>query len=417
MKFTPKLKILKYYGSRRGNLRDKRDNFLIAHQIILTSYGVIRNDLDFLKNIRFNGIIIDESTNIKNYNSKRAKSLYQLKGSFRIALSGTPIENRLDELWSLFNFLNPGLLGSLSEFRKTFVNPIENHQNAEKIKKLKTIIDPFIMRRLKTDKDVIQDLPEKNEITIYINLSDSQITLYKKLVDGILKDIRENYNNARGRNGLVLKLLTKLKQLCNHPLQYLKVNLAKYDFNKNLKDFLLQSPKIARIFDIVENILENEQKVLIFSQYKTMGDILLKAFEAKFGEIISFFHGSLSSNQRDRIVKDFQSSKKTGSKILIISLKAGGFGLNLTQGTTVIHVDRWWNPSTESQATDRAYRIGQDQNVNVYKFVATGTIEEKIDRLLVKKRVLSSQIITPTYSIISKLPINEIEELFSFFPG
>jgi SNF2 family DNA or RNA helicase len=148
-----------------------------------------------------------------------------------------------------------------------------------------------------------------------------------------------------------------------------------------------------------------------------MGDILLKAFEAKFGEIISFFHGSLSPNQRDRIVKDFQSSKKTGSKILIVSLKAGGFGLNLTKGTTVIHVDRWWNPSTESQATDRAYRIGQDQNVNVYKFVATGTIEEKIDKLLVEKRLLSSQIITPTYSIISKLPIDEIEELFSFFPG
>ena len=416
MRFSPKLKVLKYYGPKRGNLRDKRDDFLIAHQIIITSYGVIRNDIDFLKDIKFNGIIIDESTNIKNSNSKRAKSIYQLKGVFRIALSGTPIENRLDELWSLFNFLNPGLLGSLSEFRKTFVNPIENYQNAEKIKKLKTIIDPFILRRLKTDKNVIKDLPEKNEITIYINLSDSQISLYTKIVDKTIKDIRENYNRVKKRNGLVLKLLTKLKQLCNHPLQYLKVELAKYDFNKNLKDFLVQSPKIARIFDIVENILENEQKVLIFSQYKTMGDILLKAFNAKFGEIISFYHGSLSPNQRDKIVKDFQSSKEVSSKILIVSLKAGGFGLNLTQGTTVIHVDRWWNPSTESQATDRAYRIGQDQNVNVYKFVATGTIEEKIDKLLEEKRKLSRQIITPTYSIISRLPIDEIEELFSFMP-
>jgi SNF2 family DNA or RNA helicase len=416
-RFSPKLKILKYYGSKRKKFREKKGNFLIAHQVILTSYGVIRNDIDFLKDIKFNGIIIDESTNIKNYKSKRAKSIYRLKGGFRIALSGTPIENRLDELWSLFNFLNPGLLGSLSDFRKIFVNPIEDHQDAEKISKLKTIIDPFILRRLKTDKKVITDLPEKNEIMIYINLSDSQISFYKKIVDDVIKDIRENYNSLKTRNGLILKLLTKLKQICNHPLQYLKVDLTKYDFNKNLKDFLLQSPKIARIFDIVENILENEQKVLIFSQYKTMGDILLKAFEAKFGKIISFFHGSLSPNQRDRIVKDFQSSKKTGSKILIVSLKAGGFGLNLTQGTTVIHVDRWWNPSTESQATDRAYRIGQDQNVNVYKFVAAGTIEEKIDKLLIEKRMLSSQIITPTYSIISKLPLDEIEELFSFFPG
>ncbi|MHA2051344.1 MAG: DEAD/DEAH box helicase [Promethearchaeota archaeon] len=413
-KFTPKLKILKYYGPKRSNLRKKKENFLVDHQIILTSYGVIRNDIDFLKTIKFSGIIIDESTNIKNSNSKRAKSIFHLIGSFKIALSGTPIENRLDELWSLFNFLNPGLLGSLSEFRKTFVNQIENYQNAEQIKKLKSIIDPFILRRLKTDKKVIKDLPEKNEIMIYINLSESQTILYKKIVDEIIKDIRENYYNVKTRNGLVLKLLTKLKQLCNHPMQYFKVKPDKYDFDKNLKDFLVQSPKIARVFDIVENILENNQKVLIFSQYKTLGDILLKAFTTKFGEIVSFFHGSLSPNQRDSIVKDFQSSKGAGSKILIISLKAGGFGLNLTRGTTVIHVDRWWNPSVESQATDRAYRIGQHQNVNVYKFVATGTIEEKIDKLLEEKRALSRQIITPTYSIISKLPVDEIEELFSF---
>jgi len=414
MKFSPKFKVLKYYGSKRKKLRDKRDKFLIAHQIILTSYGVIRNDIDFLKDIKFNGIIIDESTNIKNSNSKRAKSIYQLVGVYKIALSGTPIENRLDELWSLFNFLNPGLLGSLREFRKTFVNQIENYQNAEKIKKLKAIIDPFILRRLKADKDVIKDLPEKNEITIYINLSDSQISLYKKVVDEVIKEMKQNYNSIKVRNGLVLKLLTKLKQLCNHPLQYLKVEPAKYDFKKKLKVFLEQSPKIARIFDIVEKVLENDQKVIVFSQYKTLGDILLKAFNAKFGEIISFYHGSLSPNQRDRIVKDFQSKKETSSRILIASLKAGGFGLNLTQGTTVIHVDRWWNPSTESQATDRAYRIGQDQNVNVYKFVATGTIEEKIDKLLEEKRKLSSQIITPTSSIVSKLPLDEIEELFSF---
>ncbi len=412
-KFSPKFKVLKYYGSRRGNLRDKRDTFLIAHQIILTSYGVVRNDIDFLKDIEFNGIIIDESTNIKNYNSKRAKSIYLLKGGFKIALSGTPIENHLEELWSLFNFLNPGLLASLNEFRKTFVNPIQNYRNAEKIKKLKIIIDPFILRRLKTDKKVIKDLPEKNEIMIYINLSDSQISLYKKIVDEILKDIRENYNSARKRNGLVLKLITKLKQLCNHPLQYLKIEPSKYNFNENLNDFLVQSPKIARIFDIIENILENDQKVLIFSQYKTLGDILLMALTTKFGKIVSFYHGSLNPKQRDMIVKDFQSRKEGNSKILIASIKAGGFGLNLTQGTTVIHVDRWWNPSTESQATDRAYRIGQDKNVNVFKFIAIGTIEEKIDALLEEKRKLSRQIITPTSSIISKLPIEEIEDLFS----
>ncbi|MHA2186524.1 MAG: DEAD/DEAH box helicase, partial [Promethearchaeota archaeon] len=378
-KFSPKLKVLKYYGSKRNNLRNNKEDFLIAHQIVLTSYGVIRNDIDFLKNIKFNGIIIDESTNIKNSTSKRAKSIYQLNGYFKIALSGTPIENRLDELWSLFNFLNPGLLGSLNEFRKTFVNPIENYQNTEKIEVLKTIIDPFILRRIKTDKKVIKDLPEKNEILIYINLSDSQSILYKEIVDDVIRDLRENYNNAKKRNGLILKLLTKLKQICNHPIQYLKIDPIKYDFDKNFKVFLTQSPKIARVFDIVENILENKQKVLIFSQYKTMGDILQKAFIAKFGEIVSFFHGSLTPSQRDKIVKDFQRSKGSGSKILIVSLKAGGFGLNLTQGTTVVHVDRWWNPSVESQATDRAYRIGQDQNVNVFKFVATGTIEEKID--------------------------------------
>ncbi|MHA1886184.1 MAG: DEAD/DEAH box helicase, partial [Promethearchaeota archaeon] len=266
-KFSPKLKVLKYYGSKRNNLRNNKEDFLIAHQIVLTSYGVIRNDIDFLKNIKFNGIIIDESTNIKNSTSKRAKSIYQLNGYFKIALSGTPIENRLDELWSLFNFLNPGLLGSLNEFRKTFVNPIENYQNTEKIEVLKTIIDPFILRRIKTDKKVIKDLPEKNEILIYINLSDSQSILYKEIVDDVIRDLRENYNNAKKRNGLILKLLTKLKQICNHPIQYLKIDPIKYDFDKNFKVFLTQSPKIARVFDIVENILENKQKVLIFSQY------------------------------------------------------------------------------------------------------------------------------------------------------
>ena len=414
MKFSPKLKVLKYYGHNRVNLRDTRENFLIPHQIILTSYGVIRNDIDFLKGIKFNGIIIDESTNIKNSNSKIAKAFYQLKGVFRIALSGTPIENRLEELWSLFNFLNPGLLGSLRDFRKTFVTPIEKYKNVEKIKKLKNIIDPFILRRLKTDKDLIKDLPEKNEIKIYIHLSDTQITLYKEILDEIIKDIRDNYNNVKIRNGLVLKLLTKLKQLCNHPLHYLKIDPTKYNFRKNFEDFLIQSPKIARIFDIVDNILKNDQKVIIFSQYKTLGDILLQAFNTIYGEIISFYHGSLRTNQREKIVKDFQSRKKGRARILIASLKAGGFGLNLTQGTTVIHVDRWWNPSMEAQATDRAYRIGQDQNVNVYKFVATGTIEEKIDKLLEEKRELSNQIITPTASIVSKLPINEIEDLFSF---
>ena len=270
------------------------------------------------------------------------------------------------------------------------------------------------MRRLKTDKDLIKDLPEKNEIKIYIHLSDTQITLYKEILDEIIKDIRDNYNSVKIRNGLVLKLLTKLKQLCNHPLHYLKIDPTKYNFRKNFEDFLIQSPKIARIFDIVDNILKNDQKVIIFSQYKTLGDILLQAFNTIYGEIISFYHGSLRTNQREKIVKDFQSRKKGRARILIASLKAGGFGLNLTQGTTVIHVDRWWNPSMEAQATDRAYRIGQDQNVNVYKFVATGTIEEKIDKLLEEKRELSNQIITPTASIVSKLPINEIEDLFSF---
>ncbi|MFW9821437.1 MAG: DEAD/DEAH box helicase [Candidatus Thorarchaeota archaeon] len=415
-KFAPKLKVLKYYRSDKEKSYNKKKDLFNSYHILLTSYGIVRNDIEFLKNVSFNGIIIDESTNIKNYNSKRARSIYQLNGDFRIALSGTPIENRLEELWSLFNFLNPGLLGSLKEFRRNFVYDIEIHQDPEKIDKLKTIIDPFILRRIKTDKQVIKDLPEKNEIMIYVSLSDSQINLYNKIVKDTINDIRENYDSLKKRNGLILKLLTKLKQLCNHPLQFLKIDPTNYNFNKDLKVFLRQSPKIERIFDIVEAILENKQKVLIFSQYKTLGDILVRALTTQFGEIVSFYHGSLTPNQRDNIVKDFQSTKGGRAKILIMSLKAGGFGLNLTKGTTVIHVDRWWNPSMESQATDRAYRIGQDQNVNVYKFVATGTIEEKIDNLLEEKKELSRQIITPTSSIISRLPIDEIEELFSLVP-
>ncbi|MFW9988137.1 MAG: DEAD/DEAH box helicase [Candidatus Odinarchaeota archaeon] len=392
-KFAPDLEVIFHHGPKRYTKASDLPEFLKSHRIFLTSYGTIRNDISFLESIQFNGVIIDESQNMKNYNSKQTQAIYKLKSQYRICLSGTPIENRLLELWSLFNFLNPGLLGSRTEFQQKYVLPIERFQNQEAIENLKLIIAPFIMRRVKSDKSIIQDLPEKNEIKIIIELTEDQINLYKNLTEEILEKIGDKSVDNRQKRGLILGLLVKLKQICNHPFQYLKKDIKSVKTDKEIKKIISQSNKLERLLEMTDEVISNGEKVLIFTQFTQMGSLLKKILEWKYTFKILYFHGGVPEKKRKEIVDDFQSEDIESPPILILSLKAGGTGLNLTQGTTVFHYDSPWNPATQDQATDRAYRIGQMYPVNVYKFITIGTIEEKIEILLEDKRDLANKVI------------------------
>ena len=411
-KFAPDLEIIFHHGVKRIKEVLKIPEFLKPHRIFLTSYGTIRNDIDFLETIDFSGIIIDESQNMKNYASKQTQAINKLKSQYRICLSGTPIENRLLELWSLFKFLNPGLLGSKTEFQNEYILPIERFQNQEVIDRLRVITAPFIMRRLKSDKSIIKDLPEKNEMKILIELSKTQVKLYQELVEKTLKEIENETSDKRKKQGLILGLLVKLKQICNHPYQYLKIDITSVDDEVKMKKIISQSQKLERLLEMTDEVISNGEKVLIFTQFTQMGNILLKILEFKYDFNILYFHGSIPEKKRREIVDEFQLEDMESPPILILSLKAGGTGLNLTQGTTVIHFDRWWNPAVENQATDRAYRIGQKSAVNVYKFITNGTIEEKIDLLLLEKLELADKIIQSTgESWISDLNDKKLREL------
>ncbi|MHA1283048.1 MAG: DEAD/DEAH box helicase [Promethearchaeota archaeon] len=408
-KFAPSLDIVLHHGPNRPKNANQIIEYLKPHKIILTSYGTIRKDIEFFETINFGGIIIDESQNIKNYNSQQTQAILKLQSNYRICLSGTPIENRLMELWTLFEFLNPGLLGTRTEFQRKYVIPIERFQDKDAIDKLKKIIAPFIMRRVKSDKKIINDLPEKNEIKVFIDLTDEQIKLYRAAIDNAFKELESPALNSQKKRGIVFKLLMSLKQICNHPAQYLKEKILK---DMSYHEIIKRSNKLKRLIEMTDEVIENGEKVLIFTQFKQMGDIILDVLSKKYGFKILYFHGSVPANKRKEIVDEFQSKESNSSPIMILSLKAGGTGLNLTRGTTVIHYDRWWNPAVENQATDRAFRIGQKQRVNVYKFVSIGTIEEKIDDLLENKKELADKIVVSTgESWISDLSENKLKEL------
>jgi SNF2 family DNA or RNA helicase len=412
-KFGPDLAVEMHHGPNR--IKDPKNigTYLQEYQIILTSYGTIRNDVDLLKTLPFSGVIVDESQNMKNYEAQQTQAIYQLQSQYRICLSGTPIENRLMELWTLFNFLNPGLLGSRKEFQEEFVIPIERFHNKEAIEKLKTIISPFILRRVKTDKSVISDLPEKNEMKIYVELSETQLKLYKELVNDILNKFESGESKEQGKSILILSMLTKLKQICNHPYQYLHKKLTYEILKENYDSFISQSPKLERLLDMLDEVIDKNEKAIIFTQFTQMGDILETILQYKYDFPILYFHGSVPAEKRKTIVESFQSDSIGSPPILILSLKAGGTGLNLTGANTVFHIDRWWNPAVERQATDRAYRIGQTEPVNVYKFITIDTIEEKIDKLIQEKKELADAVIASGESWISELSDEKIKDLIS----
>ncbi|BBE31022.1 helicase [Tepiditoga spiralis] len=388
-KFAPLLKYHIYYGGAR-ELKENVD-------VLITSYGLIRRDVENFKKINWSYIVIDEAQNIKNPNTKQTKSVKSLNGNKKIALTGTPIENKLLELWSIFDFLMPGYLGKNETFKNNVAKPIEKFNDISKMENLKKIITPFILRRLKTDKSIIKDLPEKIIFDQYVYLKPQQIALYKEtlnLVDEILK------SSGIEKKGMILKLITSLKQICNHPSQYLKSSEAESN----------DSGKTEKLISILNNILESNEKVLIFTQYKEMGIILEKLIKKELKTNSLFFYGSLSRKQRDQMVEDFQT--KHQFPIMIISLKAGGTGLNLTNASHVIHYDLWWNPAVENQATDRAYRIGQKKNVIVHRMITKNTFEEKINEILKSKNELSKNILNFSEKWITEFSDKELKEIF-----
>ena len=393
-RFAPSLRAFVYHGASRRRLEPR---FIAQTDILLTSYGIARMDTEKLRKIHWQAIVADEAQNIKNSETAQARSIKQLKGMVKIAMSGTPVENRLAEYWSIFDFSNTGYLGSLDFFNEHFGKPIELNKDRKQLEIFRKITRPFILRREKNDKSVIGDLPEKIENNQYCTLSPEQISLYKATVE---KNIaRLEYAGEPERQGLILKLLGALKQICNHPSLYLKKN----DLASSL------SGKTEMLFHLLDNIYESDEKALIFSQYSEMGSMLSEMIYKRYRKRSLFLHGGCSRRERNEMVENFQRRPETDT--FILSLKAGGTGLNLTAAAHVIHYDLWWNPAAEAQATDRAFRIGQHKNVMVYRFITKNTLEEKIDAMLRDKKELAGLAISQGESWTGNLSDGELKKL------
>ncbi|NCG18388.1 MAG: ATP-dependent helicase [Rhodobacterales bacterium] len=374
-RFGPSLRVRRYHGLDRslGDLGDC--------DVLLTTYGLMVREREVLAEIDFDVVCLDEAQGIKNSDSQRARSARSLQARYRVAMSGTPIENRLDELWSLLEFLMPGLLGGRAAFRRNVALPVERFGDTKVAEQLRQGVAPFLLRRLKTDSEIVGDLPAKIEQNEYVPLTKEQAVLYKTVMNDALTGLTGA--SEIERRGRVLAMLTALKQVCNHPVH----------FQKQPQGALAgRSGKLERFTDLLEDLFELGERALIFTQYREMGLLLQRQIQEVFAYEVPFLHGATPTRKRDEIVDNFQLSPNA-APALIVSLRAGGTGLNLTRATHVIHYDRWWNPAVEDQATDRAYRIGQDRNVQVHKLVCQGTLEERIDNLLEEKRALAESVV------------------------
>ncbi len=390
--FAPSLNVLTYHGFNR--------EFSLDCDVILTTYAILRIDLEKFEKTQWDLLIIDEAQNIKNPSTSQTQAIKAIKAGMKVAMTGTPVENRLSELWSIFDFINKGYLGSLTDFSKNYSIPIERFKELNRAQKLKKAISPFMLRRLKTDKTIISDLPEKVVLDDFCYLTKSQVALYERILKQSMEDITKS-ESKMNRRGAIFKLITNLKQVCNHPYHYLKHG----DMSANA------SGKTQKLIDILHNIVENDEKVLVFTQYKEMGTILENIIAQEFNQSPLFFHGSLNVKQREDIIHKFQED--LAEKIMILSLKAGGLGLNLTSASNVIHYDLWWNPAVEDQATDRTYRIGQDKNVMIHRFITLSTFEEKIDKIIKDKRELANAAVFEGERTITELSDDELYEIFS----
>jgi len=397
-RFATNLSCLVHHGEKRkqGKSFAKQAQ---KQDLIITSYVLAQRDAKTLQSLNWEGIILDEAQNIKNPKAKQSKAVRSLESNFRIALTGTPLENRLSELWSIIDFLNPGYLGSQQFFQRRFATPIEKYSDRDSLQTLRSLVQPFILRRMKTDQEIIQDLPQKQEMNIHCGLSSEQAELYQTIVDQAMKEIDE----AEGiqRHGKILTLLMQLKQLCNHPAL-----LQKEQGLLSPK----RSGKLLRLTAMLEELIAERDRALIFTQFAEWGKMLKAYLEKRFGYDVPLLYGATRKQQREEMVDRFQNDPDA-PPIFILSIKAGGTGLNLTRANHVFHVDRWWNPAVENQATDRTFRIGQKQNVQVHKFVCTGTLEERINDMIESKKQLAEQTVDAGEEWLTQLDTEQLRSL------
>lgn len=401
-RFSPSLPVVRHYGALRARSGEEFVD-LPPGAIVLTTYGLLRRDIASLAHVPWSVAALDEAQNIKNAASRTAQAARALKAEFRVALTGTPVENRLTELWSIFEYLNPRLLGPQAEFRREFAIPIERYGQADAAQRLKRIVQPFILRRLKSDPAIIQDLPPKQEMKVICSLTREQASLYQAALDEAMRRIETS--EGIERRGLVLALLTALKQICNHPAQYLGESGPLHG----------RSGKLQRCIEMLDEVVASGDRALVFTQYREMGDRLVAEIDRVFGVDAPFLHGGVPRAARDAMVQRFQEDPRSPG-IFVLSVKAGGTGLNLTAANHVFHFDRWWNPAVEDQATDRAYRIGQRRAVQVHKLLCAGTVEDKVDQLLERKRDLAARIVGAGEQWITELDDAALKDLFSLAP-
>ena len=399
-RFAPQLTTGVYHGTAR----DLKDDNCKNADIILSTYGVVRSDADILKKQKWQVLVIDEAQNIKNSDTAQSKAIHSIPANCHIAMSGTPVENRLSEFWSIIDFTNKGYLGSAKDFSDSYAKPIQKYGDSRVAERFRKVTAPFLMRRLKTDKSIISDLPDKIERNELASLTPEQAALYQETVNRCMAVIEgmegEDSQTLFKRQGLILQMMLALKQICNHPTQYLK---------DGRMDATL-SGKTEMLLDMLRSIIDADEKVLIFTQFREMGDLLRHFIRNTLDEEPMFYHGGCSLKQRQEMVDRFQNNRN--DRIFILSLKAAGTGLNLTAATHVIHYDLWWNPAVEAQATDRAYRIGQHKNVQVHRFITQNTFEERIDAMIQEKKHLADLTVSTGESWIGKLSNKELHEIF-----
>ena len=395
-RFAPSLRCVLHHGTQRCH----GDSFVRETQsadVVITSYHLLYRDYTDLRKVGWAGILLDEAQNIKNPDTHQAQAARALQADYRMALTGTPMENHVGDVWSIMDFLNPGILGKRSVFREKFYRPIQSGTDSGARSRLRRVTTPFILRRLKTDKQIIADLPDKVESKVYCPLTLEQARLYEEVLEAFHREVEEA--DGPSRRGLILAVLTRLKQVCNHPAHYLG----------QTQGLSRRSGKLVRLEEMLEETFDRGESALVFTQYAEMGALLKRHLCHVFARDMPFLYGGVPRKERDRMVQDFQESVQPSA--FVLSLKAGGTGLNLTRATHVFHYDRWWNPAVENQATDRAFRIGQTHNVMVHKFICGGTLEDRIDAMIESKMALADEIVTSGETSLTELSNAELRDI------
>jgi hypothetical protein len=401
-RFAPGLRVLVAHGADRP-AGERMVEAAGDADLVISTYGTASRDIGILSTIDWDLVVCDEAQAIKNHHTNAARAVRDLSAVQKLALTGTPVENRLAELWAILDAVNPGMLGGITWFRETFATPIEQGDDEQALAGMRRLTGPFVLRRTKADKSLVPDLPDKVEQLAWATLTPEQAGLYQAVLDDFLREADQE--EGMRRRGLVLATLTRLKQICNHPAHFL-------DDSGSLEG---RSGKLARFDELVDELLDSGERALVFTQYRKMGDLLVAHLEERLGEAPPFLHGGVSRSRREAMIGEFQSDH--GPSLQLVSLRAGGTGLNLTSATRVIHYDRWWNPAVEDQATDRAWRIGQEHTVFVHKLVCQGTLEERIDRLLSDKKELAERAVGAGEAWLTEMETDDLRALLSLDEG